>query len=51
MSTILFGSTVEFEMAILTMAFLGGGEVCPLPPSPSHTLSRASVLFLSYLSL
>jgi len=26
MSTILFGSTVEFEMAILTMAFLGGGE-------------------------
>ena len=29
MSTILFGSTVEFEMAILTMAFLAGGDVCP----------------------
>jgi len=26
MSTILFGSTVEFEMAILTMAFLAGGD-------------------------
>jgi hypothetical protein len=37
MSTILFGSTVEFEMAILTMAFLASGDVCPFLSTHTHT--------------
>jgi hypothetical protein len=37
MSTILFGSTIEFEMAILTMAFLASGDVSPFLSLHTHT--------------
>ena len=36
MSSILFGSTVEFEMAILTMALLASGDVCPFLSTHAH---------------